>query len=187
MTATDELAKLNTPPTKALNMGGAFVFLNLSRGRVAVIDAADFERVGRFKWSFQKGGYAIRRCPRRQKFVYLHQEILGVSGVDHRDGDGLNNRRYNLRPGGQAFNSRALRRKSKGKTSKYRGVSWKRREGRWAAQVQDSRKQWFLGLFRSERAAAIARDRAATRLGFPPEGLNFPKVGALTKPVKRRQ
>jgi hypothetical protein len=91
-------------------------YLPLSQGKVAVIDADDFDRVGHFKWSYKesgKTGYAVRCVGGRKnpKRLWLHQVILGIPYVDHRDGDGLNNCRYNLRPSDSESNARAFRRK----------------------------------------------------------------------------
>lgn len=154
----------------------AVVFLPLTQGQVAVIDFEDMEKAGRVKWSAVKkrapgGFYAMRRNGKVRE--WLHRRIMGFGPIDHRDNDGLNNTRENLRPGGPVFNMRAARRKSKGKTSQYRGVYWNRERSRWVASIRGESKLIFLGYFDCETLAAKAYDTAAKNLGFPPEAFNF--------------
>ena len=78
--------------------------LNLSQGKMAALDNADYERAAIFKWHARQEKqrpscwYAVRTVG--NKTVYLHRFILDApSGldVDHKDGDGLNCQRLNLR------------------------------------------------------------------------------------------
>lgn len=73
----------------------------LTRGLVALVDDADYEAVSQFKWRAVKNGrrfYAKRTIPKAfgiasGHFQFLHQFLMpGVARVDHRDGNGLNNR-----------------------------------------------------------------------------------------------
>ena len=71
--------------------------------------------------------------------------------VDHRNGVGADNRRYNLRKCTQQqnlWNGRAHRDGS----SKYRGVSWFKRQGRWRVQIQGK----CIGYYDDEVEAARA-------------------------------
>ena len=157
----------------------AVVFLPLSQGHVAVIDFDDFERVGRVKWTAKQSRenwYAVRGVGGRKnpKRLWLHAEIMGAIGVDHRDGDGLNNRRENLRPATQQLQARAFRKKSSGKSSQFRGVTWFARDGKWQAQVYYNGKNHFVGHYNSEVDAALAYDSAALSAGFDIRACNFP-------------
>jgi hypothetical protein len=78
----------------------------LTQGKVAVVDEEDFDRLNKHKWYACKNGntfYALRKSNVNGKrlTILMHREILGLKpgdpGVDHRDGNGLNNRRKNLR------------------------------------------------------------------------------------------
>lgn len=88
--------------------------IKLSGGKVAQVDAADFEWLSQWKWYASKGKhdkyYACRwtkeaehgHCGLRTR-KYMHREIMGLPSlredpriVDHGDDDGLNNRRENL-------------------------------------------------------------------------------------------
>ena len=94
----------------------------------AVIDIEDLPKVQGRKWELGGDGY-----PRTgAKGPKLHQVILGRRGVDHIDGDKLNNRKGNLRPCNQSQNS-ANARMGKNNTSGFRGVTWYKNA--WVAQV----------------------------------------------------
>lgn len=142
----------------------------LTQGYVALVDDADFEAVNAFKWHVVKKG--SRRCVARrqhksegfQGIQYLAQFLLpGNIAVDHEDGNGLNNQKYNLRPCTYAQNLRAFRTKSKGKSSSFRGVSWSKARGKWVAKIEFLGKTIYLGRFSCEKAAAGAYDLAATK------------------------
>lgn len=72
----------------------------LTRGQVAIIDAEDAEIVLPYKWcATSDGSYAVSNFG-NGCLVYLHRFLLSAPPgfeVDHVDGNGLNNRRSNLR------------------------------------------------------------------------------------------
>lgn len=147
----------------------------LTRGLVALVDAADYEVVSRFKWHARpkpNGFYAgrIDRSSGRPRLIYLHRQIIGP-GVDHRNRNPLDCRRENLRPCTQQQNC-FNRGKSKGKSSRYRGVS---RDGRgWRAYIRHNGFLRYLGNFPSEIDAARAYDSQACSLFGEFANLNFP-------------
>ncbi len=112
----------------------------------------------------------------------MHRAILGVTDpaieVDHRSGDGLNNRRGNLREATRAQNSRNLG-LPRNSTSGFKGVSFTRSKGQplakpWQASINVNWKGYHLGYFATAAAAARAYDAAArvhfgefARLNFP--------------------
>ena len=81
-------------------------YIKLTRGKVAIVNNSDFTRLNKFKWSAHFDGwnwYAKRRKPgprSQNTTITMHQEILqcrkGREG-DHINGNGLDNRRSNLR------------------------------------------------------------------------------------------
>jgi hypothetical protein len=142
----------------------AVVFLPLSQGQVSVIDFQDMEVVGRVKWSAcrkRNGFHALRRY--QGKTILLHRAIMsappGVQ-IDHCDGDGLNNRRQNLRFCDARQNQHNRRNRSPG-TSKFKGVT--QRESGWQAQIFFNGKKRYLGMFKNEVEAAKAYDAAARK------------------------
>jgi hypothetical protein len=83
--------------------------------------------------------------------------------VDHKNHDGLDNRKANLRAATRRQNAQN-RRKTKRKTaSKYKGVSWNKRDKRWVAEIRANDICRDLGYFKSEIEAAKAYDKAARK------------------------
>lgn len=141
----------------------------LTQGKAALVSDCDFERLDVYKWCAQKIvrksrtiWYAIRgvRTGRKVKIVKMHTEITGVVGIDHKDGNGLNNQRENLRPATQKENSRNVR-KQINRSSRFKGVTRRSSDGKWQAQIMVDRKNHHLGYFDSETKAAAAYDKAA--------------------------
>jgi hypothetical protein len=141
----------------------------LTRGYVAWVDDQDYAALVRFKWCayVSKSGkvYAQRGVyiGSKQSTIYMHREILKTVGrIDHRNGDGCDNRRKNLRPATCQQNYRGHQSPRKGKTSLYRGVCRCSRTGRWRAQIGLGRGRVLgLGYFLTQTSAAKAYDAAA--------------------------
>ena len=68
-------------------------------------------------------------------------------------------------------------------TSRYQGVSWDRRKGRWFSQIQIRGNRKFLGYYQDELAAARAYDAAAVKLHGASAALNFPNSGSFHLPA----
>ena len=134
-------------------------------GLFAKVDDVDFDHLNQWKWSAErrhKGFYAIRRNSKRG-MVRMHREILGCAeDIDHEDGDGLNNQRYNLRPCSDAQNQwNSGKRHRHGKTSQYKGVNWSERFKCWVAYISANGERKNLGCFDTEEAAALAYNLGA--------------------------
>lgn len=140
----------------------------LTQGKFAIVDDADFEWLSKHKWHLLRNGsrcYAVRHdhrfAPCRQ--IRMHRAILkpglGVS-VDHRDGDGLNNQRTNLRPCTNSQNNMNSRKQS-GCSSIYKGVWWNKDRRKGIAEIQKDHKRRLLGAFYNEKDAARAYNGAA--------------------------
>lgn len=65
-------------------------------------------------------------------------------------------------------------------TSRFLGVSWDRRKGRWFSQIQIRGNRKFLGYYEDELAAARAYDAAAVKLHGATAALNFPGTAVST-------
>jgi hypothetical protein len=169
--------------------GYAYRRIYLGEGEWAIVDPQDYYWLGKFKWIFWGGGrnpYAVREVkiePKKTKRVYLHRAIMKAPKrrlVDHRNGDGLDNRRANLRLATHSQNA-INRPKRKSKTSsKYRGVFFSKPRGKWGAVIRLHYKQKWLGVFKNEIDAARAYDTAAIKYHKEFARLNFPqdKAGA---------
>lgn len=134
-------------------------------GRVALIDIDDYPLVIDHPWHVHEGTnagsvYGPYAAFKRTVKVYMHSLITGLPKVDHQNGDGLDNRRENLRPATQSENA-ANSRKAAGCTSRYKGVSWSSSKKRWRANIATGGRQIFLGYFSDEGVAARAYDAAA--------------------------
>jgi hypothetical protein len=92
--------------------------------------------------------------------------------VDHQDGDGLNNRRSNLRICTHQNNSRNMRR-HRDSASRFKGVSWWKTRQIWRAYIVVDNKQKGLGYYNNDTDAARAYDAAAKKLFGEFANLNF--------------
>jgi hypothetical protein len=151
--------------------------LPIEGGLFTKVDAQDAERFAGRKLTIGEWGYV------RLNSQPLHRIIADAPRgkvVDHINGDPLDNRRANLRVCTQAQNL-ANGRSHRDSTSRYRGVSWKRSEGVWRAQISvGGQRSRFLGQYRDEEAAARAYDEAARAQYGEYARLNFP-IGIPSK------
>jgi len=95
--------------------------------------------------------------------------------VDHIDNVKWNNNITNLRMTTNQLNQQSKKRKTKGCSSQFRGVSWNKKRKKWEAYCTIDNNKKRLGFFDSEFDAAIARDAYWFSQGLPIEGLNFPE------------
>lgn len=140
-------------------------------GRVALIDAQDYELVSAYRWHAAvrergrpraNGPYAQTSIKRdgRVATITMHKLITGWEQTDHIDHDGLNNQRSNLRPATNRQNM-ANSRKAPTWSSPYKGVCWVAAKGRWRATIKVRGKSRHLGYFEVEEDAARAYNEAA--------------------------
>jgi hypothetical protein len=149
------------------------------KGLVALVDDEDFDRVGRFKWFTIKPrnvAYAVSRLGDWQgPYVYMHRFVLGDAAparTDHENGNGLDNRRSNLRPSTASQNgANAMLRRGK---SPSKGVNWCQASGKWVARIRVNYRRMQLGRYQSEEAAARAYDGAALHFWGAFARTNFP-------------
>lgn len=138
--------------------------------KYALIDDCDFESVSKFKWHLDRGrngrkaDYAWRSESGGKKF-YMHREIMGATTeqtIDHISNNKLDNRRSNLRFCTRSENqfNKGL---SKNNTSGFKGVCFKKREGKWSAKIASNHKRYDLGLFNTAEDAARAYNEAAKK------------------------
>ena len=141
--------------------------IKLTQGYVALVDDEDYDYLNQFKWNAKEGPrsvYAKRKVKNRD--VTMHRFILGVTDpkvkVDHKDGDGLNNRRFNLRTANNHQNQHN-RKPNKNSTSGFKGVTWRKDLEKWNAALEMSGKRLHLGYFDCPLEAACAYDMAAVK------------------------
>lgn len=132
------------------------------------VDKEDWILLSRHNWNIVTIGnclYCYTVLARTN--VFMHQLVFGPTKrntmIDHKDGNGLNNTKENLREVTNSINQQNRHWKPKG-TSKYRGVFWASRNKRWQAQIKINGKTKYLGQFKEEVDAAKAYDIAAKQL-----------------------
>lgn len=160
------------------------VTIPLTRGMVALVDEEDAARVlARGPWSAQVGAGTYARCTKYlgggaanpiKDSILMHTLITGWAYVDHINGDGLDNRRCNLRESTHALNMRN-KRLYRNNTSGFKGVT--RRNGRWRACITCNGRRVRLGSFDTAEAAGRAYDAAARELHGEFGTFNFPLPG----------
>lgn len=149
----------------------------LTQGKVAIVDDIDFENLAQHKWYTYKERrknrvvwYAVRNIGSspNQRQLQMHREILGAHNsllIDHKNGNGLDNQRDNLRFATNRQNCQNQH-KIPGCSSRYKGVSWCKLTNKWKAQIRVNGCKQHIGLFENEETAAVAYDhRAAQEFG----------------------
>ena len=146
----------------------------LTQGKVAVVDASDYEWLMQWKWRVKRddktgGLYAVRG---HNPIVSMHRVILGLNAEDkrvsdHINGDSLNNRRYNLRIATRAQNAYNAKVEKKS-LSGTKGVIPRYKNGKrlstFRAYICHNYQRINIGSFPTLEAAKTARHEAEIRL-----------------------
>lgn len=153
------------------------IIINHRHGEIR-IDDETLELISSHNWDVinYKGGlqYVVTKVDGKR--VYMHRLITGAlkgEYVDHRDGDGLNNQKYNLRRTTQSVNIANAKRYGN-TTSGYRGVV-KYRDG-WKAQFKFNQKLVQSNRLFDPIKAALLRDAIVRQLYTEEVTLNFPEL-----------
>lgn len=154
-----------------------------ANGKSMIIDDDDYGMVNKYSWNISikdKNEYAsayLLGSGHRGTRIYAHRLIMNAERgqhIDHKNGDGLDNRRGNLRISTNQENHFNTRKKSKS-SSIYKGVTWENRRKHWVAQIMIDGKHIYIGKFDSEVDAAKAYDSRAKELFGDFANLNFSK------------
>lgn len=130
-----------------------------------VVDQDGFDVASSYSgtWCSERGKYAI--LTDRWKTVRLHRAIMNAPVfylVDHINGDGLDNRKFNLRLATESQNLAKSKLLSTN-TSGYRGVYFNSGVKKWHAQIKFEGKRINLGLHTNKEDAALAYNEAARK------------------------
>lgn len=144
---------------RPIRIEGQVAYVLLTRGYEAMIDAEDVHLVENYNWWASSCGglhYAVRTGPRpMQKKSYMHREIMDAQEgfcVDHINGNGLDNRKSNLRVCTHSQNQRnqgTPRHNSSG----FKGVCWSKDKQKWQAGIKINGKNKFLGRYETPEEA----------------------------------
>ena len=136
-----------------------------------IIDVEDYDKIKNFRWNVKhnkKMFYVFTRV-RKNNFdssILLHRIILGVDNpkiqIDHKDHDGMNNKKNNLRKCSASQNQCNVYIRSNNKSG-YKGVSWCNEANKWRANITHQYNRFHLGLFSNKIDAALAYNKAAIK------------------------
>lgn len=166
--------------------------IDLTQGKVALIDDKNFERLNQDKW-YANTYYAQRNITIRSKNIkskrekiYMHREIIekklnrklrGNEEIHHINGNGLDNREKNLQVVTNSQHKMLGKKRqiynNKITSSKHKGVSWNKRKKQWQVHITLNGKLKNLGYFNNEIDAALAYDKKAKELFGEFARLNF--------------
>lgn len=150
------ITKIVLDPSMWYNV--TMVFIYLSRGFKTIVDDID-GHLSSVKWSYTHG-YARRQTQKTvngkiiYKKFYLHRVIMKARKdelVDHIDGDGLNNKRSNLRLSNKGLNALNSK-KCKSKTG-YRNVTWSNQRNKYQGTFKYNKKAIHCGFYTNPKDA----------------------------------
>lgn len=159
------ITNVNKPNPSDPNWDCSPVQIPLTRGYFATVDESDFHWLSQWKWSVKidKSGLLYAR---RHKLVTdpdftrckisMHRALIGSDlPIDHRDGNGLNNQRANLRIATR-FQNKCNSATQRNNKSGFRGVCWYSSRRRWVAQICLNRMGIKIGSFKEKNDAIVA-------------------------------
>lgn len=155
--------------------------INITRNAVAIVSDEDYPHLSKFSWALnpQGVGYAVRKGRKylcEPRTVQMHREIMRAckgQQVDHINGNGLDNRRENLRFADTQKNAFNRDKPKVLATSQYKGVLRRKGKITWEARIKYNNKAIHLGTFRTEEEGAAAYNFAAQLMFGDFARLNF--------------
>lgn len=162
--------------------------IQLTNGGVALVDDEDFESLNIYRWRrVDKSDSALQYAVRSEgvykqgtfRLISMHRAVIDAQSgqiVDHKNGDGLDNRRSNLRICTHAENMRNQKSQGVAGKSQYKGVQWDRRGKNWRARIYVNKQPINGGNHLTEADAAKAYDNLASQHFGEFARLNFPTL-----------
>jgi len=168
---------------RRIQYGYAFRKIPLTKGKFAIVDPEDYQRLRKYKWYARKSPhtfYAVRSITngkkRPRKNMYMHHLVIDIPEglyADHINHNGLDNRKANLRLATRTQNIWHRRKFKSPSRSKFIGVDWASDMKCWRARIRVNGKRIYIGSFKNESDAAKAYDRAAIKYHGQFAVLNF--------------
>lgn len=151
--------------------------LQLSQCKEALIDDEDFDKVSKFKWTYQKAYTGVdKNCEYAftstggphitRKRIYLHRYIIGAPKgkmVDHINGNGLDCRKDNIRLATNSQNQANSKTRTNKMYSNLKGVSFYKKCNKWMSTITVKGKRMYLGVFTTDKEAHEAYKKAAIK------------------------
>lgn len=143
--------------------------IKLSNSRLfALVDDADYELLSKFNWCvrYSKSGKPYPQTTvhfgKSQRVFTMHQMLVDYPLADHKDRNGLNNQRGNLRSATCAQNAwnSGVRKNNK---SGFKGVVFDKARKKWSAKINANGKRFYVGRFETKEDAATAYNIAAKK------------------------
>jgi len=162
--------------------GYSYRRIYLGQGEFALVEPPDYYLLKNYVWYLSGNGkefYAFRNIKIARgkiKIVSMHRQIMDFPEgllVDHKNNNTLDNRRENLRLATHSQNACNRSKIRKRTSSKFIGVYFEKRTGRYTSKIRIKGKRLWLGRFKSESDAARAYDKAARKYHGEFAKLNF--------------
>ncbi len=147
--------------------GARWIHLSNKKDQWVLVDEADFDWLNKYRWHWAKppkavlSEYALSWVEGRM--VSMHRLIIAPGAdfqVDHKNHNGLDNRRKNLRVATKSQNEGNTSKRCTN-TSGFKGVFWDKTRKKWLAQLHTKEGFVHLGRYLDKEDAARAYDKAA--------------------------
>ena len=165
--------------TTTANLPETVSSIPLTQNACATVDTEDLGLLDEYRWQLMaKNHLRYARRNDGKKTVYMHRVIMNAPAnmqIDHINGNGLDNRKANLRLCTCSQNQRNSRKKHIA-TSQFKGVDWHESNKSWRARICLNGKQINIGRYHDEFRAAKAYDVKAVELFGEFANLNFPET-----------
>lgn len=136
--------------------------IKLTKGKYALVDNEDYEKMSAFSWRAAKHGYTFYgerttlKNEGRRTTKMLHREIMETHKdleVDHINGNGLDNRKQNLRNCTGSANQMNRTNVGKNNTTGVTGVFFDKKWGKYFSKIKIVGKQFYISYFDNKKAA----------------------------------
>lgn len=151
--------------------GYAFRKIKLTKGRYAIVDPEDYDKLNSYNWYAKFNGYTYyaerkEKTAGRNRSIRMHRQIMRAPPdkvVDHKNHHGWDNRKENLQVVSQQENNWNSERGKNTGSSKYKGVNYDKAHKKYRATLCHNSGKIHLGYFKNEIEAAKTYDEAAKK------------------------
>lgn len=155
---------------RPVRIEGDIAYVTLTQGYEAIIDASDAQLIGGHNWYAQLIAGLIYACTNKyspkRKLIYLHRFIMADPYgflIDHIDGNGLNNRKNNLRKATVSQNQQN-RGVPKNNTTGFKGVCFSTRQNKYKSSIKVNGTLCHLGFYDTPEEAHASYCRASLEM-----------------------